>query len=416
LVNEKQGGGMFEFMLLVFCCSSLWGMYQEKGSLVERAISTIVNRPHLVSAATNLNHDLQEKVMKALLIEKIKKPLFPIKINKPLKPIIFNHRGVCGLEAITSTKQVISVGCDGKIAFCHEDSMHNCDLVDLNKSWYCASIKNDTHTLYLGGLSGDVGAVRIKDKEPQEMFRAHEQAVNALSFSPDYQQLITCSNDWLIKLWELKHHTCAAVFAGHKRAVKNAFSIQAHQKIISGAADRTVRVWDLHTQKQEHIYQAIENLNVCRLARHPEEHLSVCGFSSGALSLLDIRQEHVHDFLNQHHGVISGILCSDDGRYIASASWDGKVRLWDIRMMACSAVLSFHQDWIQSVASLHNFKKIISGSRDGTVKMWDVSTVLAIDAINNLKDMAAKAALIAEENPVSHQERLAMAQRITTTS
>lgn len=403
---------MYKCILLIGLSYQLLCMNWEPSSLADLAIEKLINTPSLLTVADTLHPDLQSMVKRKFLVEKIKKPLFPLKMRLT-KSISLNLKGVCGLEAISSAQQVISIGCDGKIAFCHEDSMHNCDLIDMHKSWYCARLQEDAKTLYLGGLSGDVGSLRIHDKEPQETFQAHVQTVNALSFSPDQKQLITCSNDSLIKLWDLKDRVCKAVFLGHTRAVKNAFSIQAHQKIISGSSDRTVRIWDLDTQQQEHAYQAIDNLTISRLARHPEEHLCVCGFNSGAMNLLDIRQEKANDFLEAHNGLISGLLCSQDGNYIASASWDGKVRLWDLRMMACSTILSFHQDWIQSIASLHNFQKVISGSRDGRIKMWDISTVLAIDTINNLKDMAAKAALIAEESPVSHKERLTMAERIT---
>lgn len=405
---------MYAFGALIVFCFSLGAMNSE--SLKQTVVNTIINNADLLSRAHTLNLDLQELIMRSVIIEKIKKPLFPLEITRPQKPITLNHKGVCGLEAITHTKQIISIGCDGKIAFCHEDSMHNCDLVDMDRSWYCARLQEDNRTLYLGGLSGDVGALRIQDQQPQDIFHAHDQAVNSLSFSPDGTQLITCSNDSLIKLWNLAEKSCAAVYAGHKRAVKNAFSLQAHQKIISGAADRTVRIWDLQTCKQEHLYQAVDNLNISRLAKHPEEHICVCGFNTGALSILDVRQESVSDFRAQHKGLISGLVCSADGNYIASSSWDGKVRLWDIRMMACSAILAFHQDWIQSITSLHNFKKIISGSRDGTVKMWDVSTILAIDAINNLKEAVSKAAVMQQEAPKSAQARLAMLERITKTN
>ncbi len=386
-------------------------------SLKDIISAQIIHDKYLLAHATNVNDDLQRYLAEKIITLQIKPALFPIELETPINSKSMEHQGVCGLETISKSRQIISVGCDGKIAICDEHAMDRCEVVNTKSSWYCATMQCEPPTLCLGGLSGKIGFMGLKDKEPQRIFEAHAGSINGIALSADQKNIVSCSNDRLVKLWDVSNNKKLATFTGHTKAVKNAFSILAHQKLISGSADQSVRLWDIGTQKQEHHYSlretALQFDTIFRLARHPHEQTAVAGINNGMVALYDLRKNQFAHCLKGHKSVISALICSDDGNYIASGSWDGNIRLWDLRMMACSAIVAYHEDWVQNVSSLYDFSRIVSGSRDGTVKLWDVSTVLAVDRMNSLKETAAKAALIASENPISHDARLNMLKRIT---
>lgn len=406
-------------LFLILSCLLFFPMasMEEPQSLRSLAAITVLQYPDQLEAAQSVNSDIQAILTQKILNAQIKPALFPLKFKTPKSSQSVVHHGVCCLETISKTNQVISIGCDGKIAICDENPVHDCQVIDTHKSWYCACLKCDTATLCLGDLGGNIGYMNLNDKIPHRIFKAHQQTINALALSPNQQQLVSCSNDWQVKLWEIASNKNLATFLGHSRAVKNAFSILAYQKIVSASADQTIRVWDIWTSKELQCYSLRDTLlhgaNFFRLAKHPHEQFAVSGLTNGIIALWDIRKKRHVECLKRHTSIVSALICSGDGNYIASASWDGKIRLWDLRMMACSAILSYHKDWVLSVASLHNFNEIVSGARDGTVKRWDVSSVLAIDQMNILKEVVAKAALIKQENPISDEERLAMLKKLT---
>lgn len=402
------------FFLLLFFCNA-YSLEHNPDSLKNIIAKKIVQTANLYGPARRLNRDLQEFLAQKIIEQKVKKQLYPLMINTPQNPISINHRGVCGLEVIDETKQIISLGCDGKIAFGLEHSMDKCRMLNTHKNWFCASLHHPTKKLYIGGFDGSIGSINIETKIQSKPFQAHSQAVNALSFFGCEPRLISCSNDHLIKLWNLSDATCAAIFSGHTKAIKNAFTINAHQKILSGAADRSVRVWDIATQKEEQRYSADEAINISRVAKHVHEHVALCGYNSGSITILDIRDDSCVDIINAHQGIVSALACSTDGNYIASGSWDGTARIWDMRMMACAAVLSFHKDWIQHIAGLHNFQKLISGSRDGTVKIWDLEPIALLDAPSTLDQSLECYELVSQKNVMQDQERLALAQKIGQT-
>lgn len=403
--------------VLTFFCTS--GMEENPPRLKSLIASFVLKHSALIEQARYVNQDIQKVISQKLINTQLKPLLLPIIFNKPENRKSYSHEGVCGLETSPKSQEIISIDCVGhQIAVCQENAMDNCKVLKTVKGWCCSCFNTELETLYLGDLGGNIGSLDLKSKS-EKFFKAHDGTINALSLSCDHNHLVSCSNDHIIKLWEVFHDKKLAEFDGHERSVKNAFFIKAHQKIISAASDKTIRIWDTATAKEEHHYSIEETIlvgaNFCRLARHPHEQIAVSGFDKGPIGLWDIRKDRHIGLLKGHAGLISALLCSNDGNYAASASWDRDVRLWDLRMMACAAVLSYHKDWVQSIAS-NNFQRIFSGSRDSTVKNWDLSSILALDSMNDLEETTTKAALIAAEKPITDAQRLAMLKRITAKS
>lgn len=401
--------------LFIFCAA--FSMEEKPPSLKSLVASYISSRPGLVASAYASVDDIQTLVSQKIADAQIKPALFTVKLKKPTNGSRIRHQGVCGLESLETPGQIISIGCNGTIEICDEQDVNKCQVVDTQNNWCCATMICQPPTLCLADLGGTIGYMGLQDKQPKKIYKAHDQTINGLALSPEQQQLISCANDAQIKLWDVTTNKKLAAFAGHTAAVKNAFSIKAHQKIISAAADHTVRIWDIETAKEEQRHSLRETIfagaNFFRLARHPHEQVAVSGLNNGMVALWDIRKNRHVECLRGHTQLVSALHCSEDGYYLASGSWDGKVRLWDFRMLACSALLAFHKDWVQNLASLHNFHTIVSGARDGKVKAWDISSILAIDRMNNLKETAAKAALIKAVAPITDDERAAMLKRIT---
>ena len=105
------------------------------------------------------------------------------------------------------------------------------------------------------------------------------------------------------------------------------------QRLVSGSADKTVRVWDADTGKP-----------VGRpLAGHTDDVMSVA--------------------------------FSPDGERIVSGSWDKTVRVWDADTgEPFGQPLTGHTDRVNSVAFSPDGTRIVSGSTDNTVRLWDADS------------------------------------------
>ena len=65
---------------------------------------------------------------------------------------------------------------------------------------------------------------------------------------------------------------------------------------------------------------------------------------------------------------------SPDGRWLASASDDKRVRLWDTETESQQQTLQGHTDGVNSVAFSPDGRRLASASTDKTVRLWDAET------------------------------------------
>jgi RNA polymerase sigma factor, sigma-70 family len=131
-------------------------------------------------------------------------------------------------------------------------------------------------------------------------------------------------------------------FTGHTSWVNVVKITPNNQTLISGSADKTIKLWNLE------------------------------------------KKELVHTF-NGHIGWISCLAISSDSKFLVSGSTDKTIKLWDLTKKQLLRTLEEHSDWIQNVAISPDNQSLATGSRDGTLKIWQKDPKTPTKTPNNIK-------------------------------
>ncbi len=204
----------------------------------------------------------------------------------------------------------------------------------------------------------------------------------AVAYSPDGRRIVSGSADKTLRLWDaVTGQTVGAPFEGHKdRVLSVAFSPDG-RVIVSGSADGTLRMWDAATGNAMGPPLEGHEGRVLSVAFSPDGRRIVSGSADSTVRLWDVvTRTAIGAPLRAHKDSVWAVAFSPDGRRIASGGWDTTVRMWDAGTGSSIGTPFAHKSSVLSIAFSPDGRRIVSGSADHTVRLWDVATGTPIGA------------------------------------
>ena len=280
--------------------------------------------------------------------------------------------------------------------------------VELGKIPWASACWKDI--IAVGLYSGDVITLDRITGSQTAIFPGCTGVVRSLAFSSDGMSLVSGSDN-TISLWDVQTGGVIKSFHGH---TKHIFSVSISADcamIASGSWDRTIRLWDIQTEKCHHVIKQEHWVDCVRFSSTEPQHLiSVSGckvqqwninghqtnghqispIQNGyhvALSLdgaqLVLYQGEDIVVQNSHSGVVvarfhvnssnARYCCfSPDGRLLGVAA-DNTVYVWDTTSIDPTPIKTFigHATTITSLA-FSSPSSLISSAKDGSVKFWQI--------------------------------------------
>ena len=221
--------------------------------------------------------------------------------------------------------------------------------------------------------------------------RGHEDAVTSAAFSPDGARIVSTSADKTVRLWDAsKGQPIGEPLRGHEGQVTSAVFSPDGKRIVSTSTDGTLRLWNASNGQpigdplRSHEKDATNekpiggplrgNENaVTSAAFSPDGKIIVSGSADRTLRLWNAASGKpiLHHPLKGHTDRVNSVAFSPDGRFIVSASDDGTLRLWDARTgLPIGAPLPGHNEPVRSAAFSPDGARIVSASDDATLRLW----------------------------------------------
>ncbi|WVQ75544.1 hypothetical protein IAR50_005171 [Cryptococcus sp. DSM 104548] len=142
--------------------------------------------------------------------------------------------------------------------------------------------------------------------------------------------------------------------------------------LVTGSADRTIRLWNPALGKEIKCYRGHAQPVLAIDIAHDNAKFASSGVDK-AVFLWDVPTGAVTRRLQGHFGHINAVAFSQDDQVLASAGFDAKVMLWDMRA-ASRDPLQTLKEATSTITSLilPTSPQIITGSADGFIRTYDL--------------------------------------------
>eukprot|EP01041_Mallomonas_annulata_P004381 gene4381-8724_t len=211
--------------------------------------------------------------------------------------------------------------------------------------------------------------------------------ISSILFSSDNSKLISATHDKNIKIWNIASGTIENVLSGHTNYVNcihmsspctttsttsaTTTNTSSNNQLVSCSDDETVKIWDLTTGNLLFTYKG-HNGFVYAVSLHPHGTTVASGGMDKAIHIWNSRDGSLECSFEGHVDYISSLSFNSNGSKIVSGSADTTIRLWDVLNKTLLHVFEGHMSPITSVIFTIDDSRIFSGSKDKTVISWDV--------------------------------------------
>ena len=204
--------------------------------------------------------------------------------------------------------------------------------------------------------------------------QGHFDSLNALTYSPSGERIITCADDGKIKVWDTTSGFCIVTFTEHTSGVTACEFSRRGNVLFTSSLDGSIRAWDLIRYRNFRTFTAPTRLSFSSIAVDPSGEVVAAGsLDSFDIHLWSVQTGQLLDRLTGHEGPVSSLAFSADGGSLVSGSWDHTVRIWSVfARTQTSEPLQLQADVLR-VAVRPDSKQIAVSTLDGQLTFWSLS-------------------------------------------
>jgi len=207
--------------------------------------------------------------------------------------------------------------------------------------------------------------------------RRNEASVWSLAFTNQPGLLAAASHDWKIALWDVKQPQAPVhIFEGHSNSVQAVAASTNHPYLVTGGADRRIKLWNLDTLDLVRTYPR-QNDFITALAFSPDGKKFASATLKGEIRIWKTGSRRQSRRLRGHKGAVEGLAFSPDGKILTSAGSDGTIRIWSVRRGRTIKTLASHAGSVNGVGFAPDGSRFASVGDDGRLRFWSTNSAIS---------------------------------------
>jgi len=200
---------------------------------------------------------------------------------------------------------------------------------------------------------------------------------NNYAISPDSKIMAVATFNNSIVLVDMITKVVIKELKGHTEKIKTISFNSGGDKMLSGSADNTAKVWDVASGNITYTFEGhAKEITSCAFSIDGKKIITSSWDNTG--KLWDANNGKLLFTLAGHTDIVGATAFSNNSLQVATASNDNTIKIWDTNTGKLNATLSGHTDIITSVQFNSADKKIISSSWDNSAKVWNIESKKAI--------------------------------------
>jgi len=226
----------------------------------------------------------------------------------------------------------------------------------------------------------------------------HSHFVEDVVISMDCQFALSCSWDKSLRLWDLNDGSTARRFVDHTKDVLSVAFSADNRQIVSGARDRTIKLWNTLGQCKYTIQEEGHTgwVSCVRFSPNTQSPLIVSGGWDKLVKVWNLTNCRLKTNLVGHTAHVNTVTVSPDGSLCASGGKDGTAMLWDLNEGKHLYMLDAGDD-INALCFSPNRYWLCAATNQG-VKIWDLESKSLVD---DLKPEIVSASGQVEKTPAA---------------